>query len=144
VQIPIGSLIDTTKGEINLVSAADKGGGVQNAWFYSGIFKVGQLSDQTTELTLAGPKLSCPKKGKKASASAKKPKTRKLWGNGKGKFRTKGGFSSATVRGTRWLVTDRCDGTLTQVKEGTVLVRDFVKRKNVIVRAGKKYLARKK
>ena len=35
VQIPVGSLIDTTKGEINLVSAADKGGGVQNAWFYS-------------------------------------------------------------------------------------------------------------
>jgi hypothetical protein len=143
VQIPVGSVIDTTKGEINLVSAADKGGGVQNAWFYSGIFKVGQLSDQTTELTLAGPKLSCPK-GNKASSSAKKPKTRKLWGNGKGKFRTKGNFSSATVRGTRWVVIDRCDGTLTQVKEGSVLVRDIKKRKNVIVRAGKQYLARKK
>jgi len=96
-----------------------------------------------SELTLAGPKLRCPK-GKKASSSAKKPKTRKLWGNGKGKFRTKGGFSSATVRGTRWVVIDRCDGTLTQVKEGSVLVRDFKKRKNVIVRAGKQYLARKK
>jgi hypothetical protein len=143
VQIPIGSLIDTTKGEINLVSAADKGGGVQNAWFYSGIFKVGQLSDLTTTLTLAGPKLSCPK-GKKASSSAAKPKTRKLWGNGKGKFRTKGDFSSATVRGTRWVVIDRCDGTLTQVKEGSVLVRDTRLRKNVIVRAGKQYLARKK
>jgi hypothetical protein len=147
VQIPIGSIVDTTKGEINLISAADKGGGVQNAWFYSGIFKIGQLSDQTTELTLAGPKLSCKKakKGKKASASAKKkPKTRRLWGNGKGKFRTKGDFSSATVRGTRWVVIDRCDGTLTQVKEGSVLVRDFRKRKNVVVRAGKQYLARKK
>jgi hypothetical protein len=143
VQIPIGSLIDTTKGEINLVSAADKGGGVQNAWFYSGIFKVGQLSDLTTELKLAGPKLSCPK-GKKASTSAKKPKTRKLWGSGKGKFRTSGQFSSATVRGTRWVVIDRCDGTLTQVKEGSVLVRDIKRRKNVIVRAGKQYLARKK
>ncbi|WP_028067165.1 hypothetical protein [Solirubrobacter soli] len=143
VQIPVGSVIDTTKGQINLISAADKGGGVQNAWFYSGIFKVGQLSDQTTVLTLAGPKLSCPK-GKKASASAKKPKSRKLWGNGKGKFQTKGNFSSATVRGTRWVVIDRCDGTLTQVKEGTVLVRDFKARKNVVVRAGKQYLARKK
>jgi hypothetical protein len=143
VQIPVGSLIDTTKGEINLISAADEDGGVQNAWFYSGVFKVGQLKDLTTELTLAGPKLSCPT-GKKASASAKKPKTKKLWGNGKGKFRTKGNFSSATVRGTRWVVIDRCDGTLTQVKEGSVLVRDFKRRKNVIVRAGKQYLARKK
>jgi hypothetical protein len=142
VQIPVGSLIDTTKGEINLISAADQGGGVQNAWFYSGIFKVGQLKDLTTELTLAGPKLSCPKG--KASASAKKPKSKKLWGNGKGKFRTKGQFSSATVRGTRWVVIDRCDGTLTQVKQGSVLVRDIKRRKNVIVRAGKQYLARKK
>jgi len=143
VQLPLGSLIDTTKGEINLISAADKAGAVQNAWFYSGVFKVGQLKDLTTELTLAGPKLSCPK-GKKATASAKKPKTRRLWGNGKGKFRTKGNFSSATVRGTRWVVIDRCDGTLTQVKEGSVLVRDIKRRKNVIVRAGKQYLARKK
>jgi hypothetical protein len=143
VQIPIGSLIDTTKGEINLVSAADQDGAVQNAWFYSGVFKVGQLKDLTTELALAGPKLRCPK-GKKASASADKGKTRKLWGNGKGRFRTKGQYSSATVRGTRWVVIDRCDGTLTQVKEGSVLVRDIKRRKNVIVRAGKQYLARKK
>ncbi|HWK29715.1 MAG TPA: hypothetical protein VNS09_24325 [Solirubrobacter sp.] len=150
VQIPLGSLIDTTKGRIALVSAADKDGTVQSAWFYSGIFKIGQTkgSSPITELTLAGPKLSCtkPKKAKRAVASAKKkkPKTRRLWGNGKGRFRTNGQFSSATVRGTKWVVIDRCDGTLTQVKQGSVLVRDKVRRKNVIVRAGKQYLARKK
>ena len=27
----------------------------------------------------------------------------KLWGNGKGKFRTSGKYSAATVRGTIWL-----------------------------------------
>ena len=48
------------------------------------------------------------------------------------------------MRGTSWLVDDRCNGTLTQVKRGSVTVRDFKKRKNVIVRAGKQYLARKK
>ena len=48
-----------------------------------------------------------------------------LWGNGKGKFRTNGKYSSATVRGTIWLTQDRCDGTLTTVKRGTVSVRDF-------------------
>jgi hypothetical protein len=143
VQIPVGSIVDTTKGRIALTSAADKGGTVQSAWFYDGIFKIGQRSDLTTELSLTGPKLSCPK-GKTASAAAKKPKTRKLWGDGKGKFRTKGQFSSATVRGTRWVVIDRCDGTLTKVTEGSVLVRDVKRRKNVIVRAGKQYLARKK
>ena len=44
----------------------------------------------------------------------------KLWGNGKGKFRTSGKYSSATVRGTIWLVEDRCEGTLTKVTRGTV------------------------
>ena len=48
------------------------------------------------------------------------------------------------MRGTIWTTTDRCDGTLTQVKRGTVVVRDFRRRRNVIVRAGKSYLARAK
>ena len=47
-----------------------------------------------------------------ARASAKKPKSRKLWGQGSGNFRTVGQYSAATVRGTRWLVQDSCAGTL--------------------------------
>ena len=58
-----------------------------------------------------------------------------LWGNGKGKFRTNGKYSSATVRGTIWLVEDRCEGTLTRVRRGTVAVRDF-KRKKTVDREG--------
>ena len=67
---------------------------------------------------------------------------RKLWGSGKGKFRTSGKYSSATVRGTIWLVEDRCDGTLTKVTRGTVQVRDLRRKKTVTVRAGHSYLAR--
>ena len=66
----------------------------------------------------------------------------KLWGSGKGKFRTSGKYSSATVRGTIWLVEDRCDGTLTKVTRGTVQVRDLRRKKTVTVRAGHSYLAR--
>ena len=59
-----------------------------------------------------------------------------LWGNGKGKFRTNGKYSAATVRGTIWLVQDRCEGTLTKVRRGTVAVRDFKRKKTVTVKAG--------
>jgi hypothetical protein len=45
------------------------------------------------------------------------------------------------VRGTRWVVSDRCDGTLTRVVSGSVTVRDRVRDKTVIVRAGGQYLA---
>jgi hypothetical protein len=142
VQVPVGTTLDTLKGRVSITASSDLKGGTNKSWFYSGVFKVKQAlaAKPVTELQLAGAKLSC----KKASAAAKKPKTRKLWGDGSGQFRTRGQFSSATVRGTKWEVIDRCDGTLTRVVRGVVTVRDFVKRKTVIVRAGKQYLARKK
>ena len=67
---------------------------------------------------------------------------RRLRGNSRGRFRTSGRNSSATVRGTIWEVIDRCDGTLTRVRRGRVVVRDFRRQRTVIVRAGKSYLAR--
>ena len=48
----------------------------------------------------------------------------------------------ATVVGTKWLVEDRCASTLTKVTRAKVRVRDFAKRKHVVVRAGKQYVAR--
>ena len=45
------------------------------------------------------------------------------------------------MRGTVWRTDDRCDGTLTQVQEGSVTVRDLGRKKDIVVRAGKSYLA---
>ena len=136
-QIPVGTTVDTLKGRVTLVAA-----GGQTADFYGGIFKIGQGkgSKPLTTLTLVE-KLSCPKAGN-AIAAAKKKKKRRLWGDGSGKFRTKGKHSAATVVGTKWLVEDRCKSTLTRVSRGLVSVRDFAKRKTVSVRAGKKYVAK--
>jgi hypothetical protein len=147
-QVPVGTTLDTLKGRVNITAASDLKGGTNKSWFYDGIFKISQAvaAKPVTELALAGPKPSCKKARSTAAdaAARKKPKTRKLWGDGSGQFRTRGQFSSATVRGTKWVVIDRCDGTLTRVVRGVVAVRDNVKRKTIIVRAGKQYLARKK
>ena len=134
-------IVDATKGHVTLVAAADDSGGTATAEFWAGIFKLGQTKGKapTTTLTLVE-KLSCPKAGK-AIAAAKKKK-RRLWGDGSGKFRTKGKHSAATVVGTKWLVEDSCKSTLTRVVRGRVSVRDFAKKKTVIVRAGKKYVAK--
>jgi hypothetical protein len=59
----------------------------------------------------------------------------------KGRFRSRGRHSSGAVRGTRWLTVDRCDGTLTIVRKGTVAVRDFRLDQTVLVDAGERYLA---
>ena len=44
-------------------------------------------------------------------------------------------------RPTIWKTEDRCDGTLTQVQDGSVTVRDFGRKRDFVVRAGKSYLA---
>jgi hypothetical protein len=139
-QLPVGTIVDTLKGRVTLVAA-----GGQIADFYGGIFRIGQGkgAKPLTTLTLVE-KLSCPRAGRAAAAAKKRKKKRRLWGDGSGKFRTKGKHSAATVVGTRWLVEDRCTSTLTRVVRGRVSLRDFVKRKTVIVRAGKKYVARAK
>ncbi|HEX5617053.1 MAG TPA: choice-of-anchor Q domain-containing protein [Solirubrobacteraceae bacterium] len=139
-QIPLGTIVDTRKGRVTIVAAAGSG---QTADFYDGLFKLSQTKGNKpiTVLTLIE-KLSCAKKKSQANTAAKKKKKRRLWGDGKGRFRTKGKHSAATVVGTKWLVEDRCTSTLTRVKRGKVRVRDFVKKKTVLVKAGKKYVAR--
>jgi hypothetical protein len=127
-----GAEVDARKGKVE-ITRADGG----KAVFYDGIFKLSQ-SGGITSLTLSEA-LDC---SKRALAAAAKPKTRKLWGDGKGKFRTKGKYSAATVRGTRWLVQDTCTSTRTSVRQGSVSVRDDVAKKTVVVRAGKSYTAR--
>ena len=67
---------------------------------------------------------------------------RRLRANAKGRFRTRGRHSAATVRGTVWITADRCDGTLTQVKRGKVAVRDLRRKRTITLTAGKSYLAK--
>jgi uncharacterized repeat protein (TIGR01451 family) len=77
------------------------------------------------------------------AADAKKP-VRRLWGKGKGRFRTRGRYSSGTVRGTNWLTQDYCDGTLIRVVTGVVQVYDLVLKKFVILKPGQSYFANAK
>ena len=157
--VPIGSQLDTANGRVALTSAADTGGKkTQKSDFYAGIFQVKQSVPKKkpkkakaliTDLVLKGepPRSQCaPQKGARSAGANKKkgPKAvlGQLWGSGKGKFRTSGQYSSATVRGTIWLVQDRCEGTLTKVSRGTVQVADFQRNKTVSVTAGHSYLAR--
>jgi ferric-dicitrate binding protein FerR (iron transport regulator) len=94
---------------------------------------VTQAADDVVDLRLSEPFGSCAKKTG--------TRVRKVWGDGKGRFRMLGLNATVTVRGTRWLVQDTCEGTLVRVSQGLVSVRDTAKRKTVLVRAGRKYLA---
>ena len=143
-QIPVGSVIDARRGRVRITVAGKKPGTFYSAEFYEGMFKIVQLSSALTELQLVGGSFAgCPRPVRASARRLKKTSVvRRLWGEGSGPFRTKGRYSAATLRGTRWLTADRCDGTLTRVASGRVVVRDFARRKNVLLRARQSYVAR--
>ena len=137
-QIPIGSQVDTTDGAADVTVA--RGATLDTSEFYSGQFTVLQPGPRSLGVLRldGGSFLDCVSSFR--ALAAKKP-ARKLWGKGKGHFRTRGRFSSATVRGTKWLTEDLCDATRITVVEGTVVVHDFVRDVDVSVPAGHTYKA---
>ena len=147
-QSPVGSLLDTRKGTVRLTSASTSKGKTFTGDFAAGTFQVLQSRKKKakglTELRLKGASFKpCrASKGAEVSAARSKRTIRRLRSKAKGRFRTRGRYSAATVRGTSWLTADRCDGTLTKVTHGKVAVRDFRRRKTILVKAGKRHLAR--
>jgi hypothetical protein len=153
--IPVGALVDARRGAITLTAAADSRGRTQTAVFEGASFRVRQSRGKrpTTDLVLAGGSFrSCPKttsRTRKARSAARKKKrrsktVRRLWGRGKGRFRTRGRFAAATVRGTVWLTEDRCDGTYVRVRRGVVDVRDKARKRTYRVRAGRTKLVKRR
>jgi Ca2+-binding RTX toxin-like protein len=149
VVLPLKSVVDTVAGAVK-VQSAPTARRIETASLEDGAFDITQTRAKVaiTQFSLQGGDFSvCPTAGRRASAAAgKKASTRTvrvLWANAKGKFRTKGRTASATVRGTQWETVDRCDGTLIKVRKGAVAVRDQVKKKTVVVKAGDSYLARR-
>ncbi len=153
-QIPLGSTLDTTSGVVRITTAttASPKGKVQSGDFGTGIFKLLQARKQhgLTELNIIDNRnerqiCATTGKGKKAAIAASHPSKQvlgHLTANSHGHFSARGQYSSATVRGTKWGVQNRCDGTLTRVFRGTLEVRDFRKRKTVTLFTGQSYLAR--
>jgi hypothetical protein len=141
MQIPVGAVIDASKGKVRLTSAKSEGGGEQSAEFYNGTFKVLQPAkgSPVTVLKLTVGPVCAKASGDAATAS--RSRGNGLWGSGKGKYRSQGRHGSATVRGTIWFTQDRCDGTFFRVKRGVVSVRDFTRHKKVTLDAGESYRA---
>jgi hypothetical protein len=146
--VPVGSRIDTRKGTIDLVT--DLGGGhTQKARFWKGVFTVRQSKTGGfyTDIDVA-PASGCKAPAAKntggvSAAKHKKKRRNSLWGHDNhGRFRGHGRGSIATVRGTTWLMEERCNGSYTKVKQGKVSVRDLRRHVTVLVRAGHSYLAR--
>ncbi len=162
-QLPTGTQVDSRLGSLRLIAAAAASqhiGKTQSATLGGGLFKVTQarsgiVKGLTTFSLLEGDfpgaptYASCPGHaapdgfGPTAFAAISRRVLQTLHArDSHGRFRTRGRYSAGTVRGTVWDTVDRCDGTLTIVKRGTVDVTDFHLRRTIRVHAGHRYLAR--
>ena len=144
--LPVGTVVNASRGTVELQSALPNGT-TQTGTFYGSRFKIRQSAEGNgrVNLHLRGGNLDgcSARSGSVAQASAAAKPKRRLWGSDSGgRFRTHGRDSVATVRGTRWSVTDRCDGTLTRVTEGAVDVRVRATGRVTRVAAGERHFAR--
>lgn len=144
--IPVGSQLDTRRGTLKLTAALRSTGATASAQLSGGRFLFGQKTGSgklRTDLSLKGGSFKgCPAPGK--GGSARRRTIRYLTAKATGKFNVIGRHSSGVERGTTWTTKDTCTTTTTSVKAGSVAVRDFARRKTIIVRAGKTYVARAK
>ena len=151
--IPIGSLIDTTHGRVDLRAAPTPKSGhastsavrVEDAQFYGGAFRVRQpRALPATQIQLAGGQSASCRASAQDRPAARLPHRvlRLLNASGSGRFQTVGRYAAATVRGTIWLTEDFCDGTMVRVTRGVVSVLDRVTRATAVVTAGHSFFAR--
>jgi hypothetical protein len=140
--IPVDSTIDTTQGTVVLETAV-AGGESQTGTFSGGQFKVSQSDSGKgmTRIALTGGDFSACGLQRK-SRGGKLPR-RQLWAKDKGgRFKTSGKGSVATVRGTSWYTADTCEGTLTKVKHGAVMVRERGTGRSKLVKRGQSFFGR--
>lgn len=145
--IPIGSIIRSNAGVVRLTAAEGAGSTNQRTVLVTGgQFQILQPARRgaPAEMRLNGGsfRASCTSKARAAGSRRTVRRVRATTRGRRGRFRTRGRYSSATVRGTEWTTTDRCDGTLTSVRRGSVTVRDLARNRTIRLAAGRRYLAR--
>ncbi len=158
--LPVGTRVDAREGGVDIQTAPAAGVDrpTQDAHFEGGMFRVGQSRRGGRVVTIdlmhgefaevCGPlskrerRAIANRRGAVARAAGSGRALRRLWGKGKGRFRTRGRHAAATVRGTSWSVVDRCDSTSVFVLEGIVDVENLLTGRVVTLTAGEGYAAR--
>jgi hypothetical protein len=153
--VPVGSTVDTRRGEIGLEGAANgyaashRRARRQSARIKSGIFAIKQARAKrrvakAARIPMDIDLLSPPRAEAACARGPSKGVVRTMAMTAKGFIRALGGASTATARNATFITTDRCDGTVTEVGRGRVSLAVKGRRKPITVRAGRAYLVKAK
>ena len=109
--VPLGSVLDTSRGTATVVSAEDRFGAVTDQGSFSlGMFAVGQADDQT-QISLGGRDRTCTR-------------PRRLLSRAPATFTVLAGASASRAKRSRavWVSEDRCTATTIKTRRGKVEV----------------------
>jgi len=143
--VPVGSVVDTRNGRLALTSDTGRGRSQTRSAVAAAIFQIRQKRAAAikravaTELVVRTP----PGQARACRPGVKRPLkgiVRTFNGTSSGLLTIKGAASVTTVKSGTWLVTDRCNGTLTEVGKGRASVRD--RGRTINLAAGQSYLAK--
>jgi putative hemolysin len=148
-KVPFGTVVDATHGSVAVTTAGPRGT-TQTITVSEGEFVLSQGHSGMVVARLVGGDFSvCPTAQERAHIARATSKhqtgkhvVRKLWAEGHGNFTTDGNYASASVRGTKWLTEDLCEGTLIHVATDRVAVINRITHRHLIVKAGHSYLAK--
>lgn len=163
--IHVGSIIDASSGEVRLVTAKTRNSlQDQHGRFSQGPFRLTQAKNGPAFTQLELVDTSGCQSAQAATGSGQRVynhhrRHKRLYGSGRGKYRTRGHHGSGSTTGkrqaaqvreplastgssrTKWLTEDRRNGTYFRVDKGTLVVRDFTRNRKVKLHAGQHYLA---
>lgn len=138
-EVPVGSTINASNGTVAIEAVTTTPDGprtVGRAEVTGGVFTVSQSGDSEPALRMARGIRPCQR-----ARTSRVPPEARMRIRARGRFRTVGGYGRGAGRGTEWAMRERCDGTVFQVFEGTVLVHDYRRKLSFEVPAGRCYLA---
>jgi hypothetical protein len=159
--LPIGTVVDTRKGRLSMESTVDgrrvgSGGQTQSVTLSAGIFAIqqrkaalGSRARISTDMVLQsapGAEASCVSTGTSGPIKGRGNNTvRGLTATTvKGLYRIVGAAGISTASDATWATKDRCDGTRTDVGQGSVAVLARASGKTTTVRSGRSYLVKAK
>ncbi len=144
-RLPVGTEFDARHGTVMITAAGV--GGETPATFSGAVFRIGQPASGPSRgipsaALVDGALPGVPGYGGCPGRTAQVLQT--LRADVAGRWRVKGRFSAAIARtAAQWATSDRCDGTLTAVSRGAVVVTNDRRHASSTVRGGRTHLARR-
>jgi hypothetical protein len=145
-EIPVGSLLNTRNGEAEISTATAGERSAASVFVSKGRATFTQTRGQHPVTGLELARLGCGSDSDATNRLRTRTPAAGVARVGRDarhrRWHVKGKYVGGSSTQTDWVTIDTCTKSIVRVRQGVVEVRDLVKRRTVLVRAGQSYTAR--